>query len=188
MNYNNSYIYKLSCKDKNITDCYVGSTTNFKQRKQQHKTACCNENDRHHHFKVYQFIRNNGGFDNWSMILLEKVKVNDKQELHKLERKYIEQLNSTLNCVIPTRNIKEWYKEYYENNKEKVKEINKEYREDNKEYFKEYRKEYYKNNKEIIYEKRKVKIECEFCKSFVRKDYLKTHRKTNKCIEARKKN
>lgn len=219
MSNDNSCIYKLYCKDKNITDCYVGSTTNFKHRKRNHKKACNNENDRQHHFKVYQFIRDNGGWNNWSIEIIEEVNVNDKKELRKLERKYIESLNSTLNCVIPTRSIKEWcednkeyYKEYYENNKEEIKEYIKEYREnnkekisenkkeyyvdnkvhlvekakeyyvDNKERIKEYSKEYYQNNKE----KRKAKIECEFCKSFVSKSNIAKHRKTNKCIEARK--
>jgi len=210
INYNNSCIYKLCCNDKNITDCYVGSTTNFVKRKYYHKSDCNNKNSKLHHIKVYQFIRDNGGFDNWSMILLEKVKVNDGYELKKEERKYIETLNSTLNSTIPLRSKKEYFKEYYENNKEQIAEKNKEYREKNREKISEKRKERYENNKEKdkeyyennkekiinngkeryennkkeINERRKVKIECNFCKSIVRKDYLKTHRKSKKCIKA----
>ena len=31
--YGNSVIYKIYCKNENITDCYVGSTTDFNIRK-----------------------------------------------------------------------------------------------------------------------------------------------------------
>lgn len=151
MNYENASIYKICCNDKNITDCYVGSTTNFKQRKSGHKRSCNNENSKNHHIKVYQFIRENGGFDNWSMVLVEKVEVNDSYELKKKERKYIEELNSTLNCNIPTRTTKEWC----EDNKEKIKEKGKEWRENNKETIVEKHKKYYQNNKETIVEQNK---------------------------------
>ena len=38
VNYNKSTIYKLCCKDTEITDEYVGSTTNFSRRKAHHKS------------------------------------------------------------------------------------------------------------------------------------------------------
>ena len=209
MSYNNSCIYKLSCNDKHITDCYVGSTTNFERRKYDHNRNCNNKNSKKYHFKVYQFIRDNGGWSNWSMEIIEEVNVNDGNELKKLERKYIESLNSSLNCVIPTRSDKEYYeknkerineyskeyclnnkekiaekkKKYYQNNKEKVIEKAKEYRENNREKRNEKLKEYYENNKKQLNEKRKVKIECEFCKSFVRKSGIARHKKTKKCMD-----
>ena len=62
-NYENGLIYKLCCKDANITDIYVGSTTNFKQRKKEHKADCHNENNKNYNRPVYKFIRENGG--NW---------------------------------------------------------------------------------------------------------------------------
>jgi len=42
VNYEKSTIYKIVCKDVNIKDCYVGSTTNFNRRKQEHKYNCNN--------------------------------------------------------------------------------------------------------------------------------------------------
>ena len=62
VNYSKGIVYKLCCKDVNITDIYIGSTTNFTRRKWGHKTACNNEKDKSYNFKVYQFIRNHGGF------------------------------------------------------------------------------------------------------------------------------
>eukprot|EP01080_Neovahlkampfia_damariscottae_P013297 gene13297-12127_t len=40
---NTGYIYKLCCKDPNVTEFYVGSTKNIRRRKCQHKYSCNNE-------------------------------------------------------------------------------------------------------------------------------------------------
>jgi len=189
MDYSNACIYKIVCKDTSITDCYVGSTVVFKSRTKQHKSSCNNENDKNHNMNVYEFIREHGGWDNWIVILVEKVNVNDSYELHKEERKYIEQLNATLNQKIPTRNKKEWYeinkdkyKEYYENNKEKRNEKRKEYYQANKKKELEQQKEYYELNKDKIKAKVKEKVNCPICNTFIRKDGLSRHQKTIKCL------
>ena len=80
-NYNKSMIYKLCCNDPSIKDVYVGSTTNFTRRKHQHKNSCNNEKDRYHNRYVYRFIRDNGGFENWSMILVEDVCCENNKQL-----------------------------------------------------------------------------------------------------------
>ena len=122
VNYNNSKIYKICCNDLNVKDVYVGSTCNFNRRKQAHKECCNNINRNKYNLKVYKYIRDNGGWVNWSMVLLENVNVNSKLELHQKEREYLEKLGATLNQIIPSRTIKEWTKEYYEKNKEKISE------------------------------------------------------------------
>ena len=43
IDYSNTVIYKITCKDQNISDLYVGNTTNFVQRKHAHKQSCTNE-------------------------------------------------------------------------------------------------------------------------------------------------
>ena len=43
INYTNTIIYKIVCNDLNITDLYVGSTTDFTNRKYNHKSSCNNE-------------------------------------------------------------------------------------------------------------------------------------------------
>ena len=68
VNYQNSIIYKLCCKNVEVSEIYIGSTTAFKARKSQHKSNCNNENRAGYNCKVYKFIRENGNFQNWDMI------------------------------------------------------------------------------------------------------------------------
>ena len=53
VNYNNSTIYKLCCNDLSVTDIYVGSTTNFKMRKHDHKSRYNNELGKSYNLVVY---------------------------------------------------------------------------------------------------------------------------------------
>jgi hypothetical protein len=132
--YSKTVIYKIVCNDLLITDCYVGHTTDFIRRKQLHKCSCCNKNNRFD-LNVYKFIREHGGWSNWSMIEVEKYPCNDINEATARERYWFENLKATLNCNIPNRTKKEWEKE-------------------NKEQLKEYMKEYYEENKEKISKKK----------------------------------
>ncbi len=125
------FIYKLCCNDPEIKEVYVGSTKNLRVRKGQHKNRCNNENDKSHNCNIYQFIRSNGGFENWNIIQLERFEFNTKYELHARERHYIELLKASLNKYIPTRTDKE----YREENKDQIKENNKIHYEENKEFY-----------------------------------------------------
>ena len=154
INYENTHFYKIVCKDLNIKDTYVGHTTNFKNRKQQHKHTCYNENDKvHYDIYLYQFIRENGGFDNFDMILLNTECCENKLHAQKREREYIEQLNATLNKIKPVRTNDEkqnYHLSYYQNNKDIIKQKAKEYRKDNAETIKQQRQNNYELNKEHI--------------------------------------
>ena len=162
--YQNSIIYKLChCNDLENENIYIGSTSNFRTRKRRHKLRTTNKDTHGYNVFVYQFIRDNGGWDEWQMIPIEVFPCNDKKELEVRERYHIELLKSKLNKNIPTRNDKE-------------------YREDNKEKNKEYSKEYTKDNKEKIEERKKAKVICDHCGCEVRKDGLITHKKSKKCI------
>ena len=108
MDYANTIIYKIVCNDLNITECYVGHTTNFVKRKYQHKYTCSNEKDKHYDYKLYKIIRENGGWLNYAMIELEKYPCNDVNEACAKEREYYEKLNSSLNSVNPCRSNIEW--------------------------------------------------------------------------------
>ena len=72
INYNNTIIYKLVSTDVDIKECYIGHTTNFNKRKCAHKYDCININSKNYNFNMYQFIRQNGGFNNWLIIKVEK--------------------------------------------------------------------------------------------------------------------
>jgi hypothetical protein len=147
ISYDNACIYKIVCKDVNITEKYVGSTTNLIQRRIAHKTACNNENCKQYNQYVYQFIRANGSFDNWDVVLIEQViDCKDKEHLHKQERYYIESLKAELNKYIPNRTVKE----YNQDNKAILAVKMKDYRQDNKEKLAKQQKEYQQNNKAIL--------------------------------------
>ena len=117
MDYSKTIIYKLVCKDINITDIYIGHTTNFTKRKNQHKSNCNNPNSKNYNLFVYKFIRNNGGWENFNMIEIEKYNCNDKLEACKRERHWIEELKSILNKYIPSRTSEEYRKDNKENKK-----------------------------------------------------------------------
>ena len=111
----NTSIYKLCCKNLNIIELYVGHTTDMRRRKNSHKSNCNNEKTKDYNLNVYQFIRNNGGWDNWDMIEIERFEAIDGNDARKKERYYIETLKATLNITIPTQTIKEWHEENKEN-------------------------------------------------------------------------
>ena len=136
INYENTYIYKIVCKDLNVNKCYVGSTTNFIKRKYLHKFIANNPNHRHYKLPLYVYINSNGHWDNFQMILIEKNSFNNNLECRMKEREYYELLNSQLNIRKPYLSDDEkelYYKEYTKN-----------YNKENKQYF----KEYYFNNKD----------------------------------------
>ena len=167
INYEKAVIYKLCCKDVNITNIYIGSTTSFRQRKWQHKSRCSRENGKD--YDVYVCIKNNGGWENWDMVEIEKVKCDDANELHSRERHYIETLKADLNKRNPMRTDEEhiaqqriYIKEYRDTNKEKEKLRGKQYRDTNKNIILNYQNEYREINKDKI------------------KQYLKTYRENNK--------
>jgi len=180
--YENSIIYKLChCNDLENENIYVGSTTNFRDRKYHHKSNCNNEKNKEYNLFVYQFIRDNGGWDEWKMIPIEVYPCNDKKELEVRERHYIELLKPKLNQIIPTRTVKEWTII----NEKKIKERLKKYYNDNKETIAERTKIYREANKENIKIYKSEKVICDKCKSSISRSNLSYHQKTKKCIESK---
>ena len=189
MNYSNTILYKIVCNDLLIKDIYVGHTTNFIKRKSQHKKDCSNEKSKSYNIFVYKIIRDNGGWENWCMIEIEKYNCNDVNEARSRERYWIEFLHSNLNKQIPNRTATEYRIE----NKEQINKYSKEYRIENKEQLADKHKEYYQENKEKIAEyrienKEKIaeyrsqKIDCE-CGSCYTKGNKSQHLKTKKHLE-----
>jgi len=189
MDYSKTIIYKIVCNDLSIKDCYVGHTTDMTKRKWNHKTRCHNEKDKNRHLKIYQIIRENGGWDNWNMVLVEKFPCKDQYEACKRERELYEELDAKMNMVIPYRtqeDRKEYDKLYYQERKEEIKENSKQYHQEHKEkinehkkqYYQEHKenkKQYYQDHKEQIKEKLKEKIECEYCAKLLSKCSMYRH-------------
>tara|TARA_R110002126_G_scaffold272317_1_gene416466 strand:- start:273 stop:776 length:504 start_codon:yes stop_codon:yes gene_type:complete len=126
---------------KNGCESYIGSTKDLKQRISTHKYDCNtkfikNGNKRkHYNKKVYQYIRENGGFDTFDFEVIDKKYCCKKDaEIHESELMKIHK--STLNV---RRNYTE----------EDIKQHNKEYKKSDK--YKEYQKDYQKN----YYQKKK---------------------------------
>ena len=107
INNDNAVIYKICCGDVNVFDIYIGSTTNFRARKQRHKNNSKDLNSRAYNLYVYEYIRDNRNWDNWDMVEIENFKCNDSNELHFRGRYYIELLKAELNRNIPIRTKEE---------------------------------------------------------------------------------
>jgi predicted GIY-YIG superfamily endonuclease len=190
INYSKTIIYKIVCKDININDLYIGHTTNFTKRKNQHKYCCNNRNHKDFNLNVYQFIRNNDGWENFDMIEIEKFNCNDKLEACKRERYWVETLKASLNKQVPSRNKDEYIKQYRIEKADIIKKQAEEYRlknrdkilkqkhinyQENKEKILDYAKQYYVKNKEVILQKQKQMIHCDICNCEVRKCSLNRH-------------
>jgi hypothetical protein len=101
-------------------------------------------------------IRQNGGFEMFKMIEVEKYPCNDRREADKRENEVMKKIKASMN---KNRSfITEEEKKYYENNKDKSKQ----YREDNKDKIKQYRednknkmKQYHEDNKDKILKNKK---------------------------------
>ena len=165
--YAKTIIYKLINYDYPEL-VYVGSTTNFTKRKQNHKERCLNEKNKNHNLKVYVSIREYDGWENWHMIKICDYPCENRREAELKEDEYMTELKASMNSHRASRTKQQYYydnkekiqehiKEYYEDNKEKIQKYFKEHRDNNKDYYKEYnetnkdrKQEYDKNTVKII--------------------------------------
>ena len=134
IDYSKTQIYKII-----NYDCpelvYVGSTTNFTKRKQQHKEGCFNQNSLKYNLKIYKTIRENGNWESWNMIKICNYPCNDKREAELEEDKHMMGLKANMNMKRASRTKEQYYvdhiyklkekmKQYQENKKDKIKENN----------------------------------------------------------------
>jgi len=202
--YSKAVIYKIETGD----DLYVGSTCNFTKRKYEHNRAV-NFKSNHCTTKLYNTIRENG---EWKMTPIKEFPCESKLQLTIEEEKCRKELGASLNTYCcgtgieaqdkkqynkqhyekniervkqyhqdNKEKINERHKQYHQDNKEKINERQKQYHQDNKEKINERHKQYHQDNKEKIRERDAQKIECPICGSVVRKDYMKKHQRSAKC-------
>ena len=102
--YSKTIIYKIQHISKEDL-IYIGATTNFKQRKYQHKSQAdrvgqaLNFNVPCKH-KLYMAIHENGGWEQFKMIEIKKFPCSDKNESDAEEFKCIQSMKSTLNYML----------------------------------------------------------------------------------------
>jgi hypothetical protein len=154
MDYSKCCIYKIE-HIENESLVYVGHTTNFNKRKGQHKSICMNENGKAFNFKLYQMIRENGGWDRFKMIEVEKYPCKDKREAERREDEIMKELKASMNTYksfTTEEEKKEYEKKYRETNKDRKQEYMKDYMRNNKDRKQEYMKQYRDDNKDKIQE------------------------------------
>ena len=208
IDYSKTIIYKIICDDL-PEYIYIGSTTNFRERKTNHKckskTSEC---------KLYKTIREHGNWENWKMIEIEEFACENGRQAEKREQHYMDLFKSNLNSykafggetiqeqkkqynLEHKEDIAKQKKQYHLDHKEDIAEKQKQYRlehkEDiakqhkqyyleHKEHTKETNKQYYLEHKEEIAYKRKEKFICE-CGSICRIDVKSKHYKTKKHLD-----
>ena len=168
-------IYKIKSLDPTVDYCYVGSTQNFTKRKCQHKSRC-NVINKNSDSKLYNTMRENGGWINFEMTPIEEYKCDTPQQAHIREQYWIENIEEQkLNSIAAFIGLepKEYKKEYKALNKYKIAEQNKEYRAVNKDKIAEYRAV----NKDKIAQQRK---EYRAVNKEKFADYQKEYRAVNK--------
>jgi hypothetical protein len=101
IDYSNTIFYKIQCKNPDVKDVYIGHTTNFVQRKHAHKRSCTNATADSYNCKVYNVIREFGGWDNWKMEIIAFRECADHYAARKIEQQYFEEYNATLNSIEP---------------------------------------------------------------------------------------
>jgi CHAT domain-containing protein len=132
-------------------------------------------------------MRENGGWENYSMIEIEKYPCRDDNEARAKEREWFEILNSGLNTQHPNRSVQEHYKsnrdniaiqkrQYYEDHRAEIAIQKRQYYEDHRaeiaiqkrQYYEDHRAEiaiqkrqYNSNHKEEIETKNKQTFTCE---------------------------
>jgi len=186
--YNESKIYVIKSY---LTDkIYIGSTI---------KKYLCHRLGQHI-YDYKQYLKTNKKYmssfeilkyDDYYIELLEQCICNNRNELNKIEGKYIKMYkNKCVNLHITGRNIKERYEDekikilnnqkiYVKKNIEKIKEYQKNYNINNHEIISNQQKKYRHTHKDYLNEKkrlnRNLKIKCQHCEILLNKSSLSNH-------------
>ena len=155
IDYSKACVYRLIYND--IT-YYVGSTTNMSKRKAQHRRGCYNKSNKDYNYPLYTFIRDNDGFDNWVMVMIQSYpECKTSDELRMYERQHYEILRPVLNVNRPIVTEEEIQLEARERSRiarlENPEQL-KQWRDDNLEHVKTYRTKYSIENADKIKEYR----------------------------------
>jgi len=166
---NDYTFYKIVNVNGDCEMCYVGSSCDMKHRRITHKYRCNTPKSKRYNTKVYQTIREHGGWDEFQIVEIGAAEQITLTESHIIEETYRIELKATMNtnrCIITKDGMKERDKQYRTDNADKIKERqkqynidnadkNKQYRIDNVDKIKEHDKQYRTDNAEHIKENKK---------------------------------
>ena len=165
-------IYKIKSLDSTIDYCYVGSTQNFIKRKWNHKSRC-NTMHKKNDNKLYNTIRENGGWINFQMTPIEEYLCDTPLQARMREQVLIDEIEknklNSINAFISVEDkqdqiakrkkeyefkkrkqiaeqIAEQIKDFYFKNKDQMEKQQKEYNLKTLDQMKEY---YFKNREQI---------------------------------------
>lgn len=94
--YDNFCIYKIQYKE-DVSNLYIGSTTNYKRRMYQHKK---NSNNFKKKNTLYKYIRSLGGSNNFIFEKIIDYPCKDRTEGLAKEKEYIKIMNANLNDIL----------------------------------------------------------------------------------------
>lgn len=157
IDFSNTIMYTIRSKNS----IYVGSTTDYVNRKSAHKRNVYNENRKEYNYKLYKTIRENNG--DWDMQPYSKYPCNDAVEQTIEEERIRQLLKADLNSQSCGTGL----------NRSVLGE---------EEYHKQYNTEYYTNNKDKILERMNQKVKCE-CGCILSRVNLLAHKKTKKHLK-----
>ena len=144
--------YRIVNINGDIDMCYVGSSSDIKQRKRLHKSDCYNIKKKIYNSKLYRTMRDNGGFDEFKFIELGYKEGITKNEACIIEEQHRVNLRANLNscrCNLTHEDRKCDQKNHYQLNKDKISKSKKLYYLKNKDKIKEYNINRYYELKEI---------------------------------------
>jgi len=151
-------IYIIKCKDPNLKGCYVGQTAHYIKRCKQHRyNSKCILSDAYHR-TIYQYIRNHGGFQNFTIEILHTLE-EEQHIINKLEGFYIQKFKA-LNYQVAGRTRHQYHI-------------------DNKETLNAKSILYYNEHRDVLLEKKKEIFLC-YCGSLYTRTHKARHIQTNK--------
>ena len=148
-------IYMIECKDPAIKQFYIGSTMlSYSIRRDLHKSTCTHPNQRGFNSKKYIFIRNNGGWENWNVNVIEYINVKEDYEIRLYEQLWIDTLFPDLNSARAYRSEIE---------------------------FQQYHEDYRRKHRSKINSKAREKIKCAKCNKLYNYSHKTAHINTKYC-------
>lgn len=184
IDYSKTVMYKIQCTEKPEL-VYVGHTTDFIRRQCEHRKVSRTTSSKSSHYKLYEMMRENGGWELFKMVQIKEFPCKNKREAMSEEDKCMIELKATLNTKsgvrraltesdIKARKIK--HSEYHKQNREERLQKQKEYRINNAEKIRAYEEA----NKDEMNRKQLIRYhDNKHLLNESRKEYAKQYREAN---------